>query len=185
MGGYYLMKSNGGDSWNRIFVLYWRCPLIRGSVPLYINHPSTIDATQPCHLNSVVKQRNHHQKTRQQRQSRTQIILRRLNTRCRLESNSSVVSKLRFVEAVMPDFDIKKSRLKLIICLSGMFTVHFHNIMNTTIQQMHLNILYIYIYIYMTPTFRPLLAILREWDTIKHQFNDNNMRSESSGPRKS
>jgi hypothetical protein len=31
MGGYYLLKSNGGDSGNRIFVLYWRCPLIRGS----------------------------------------------------------------------------------------------------------------------------------------------------------
>jgi hypothetical protein len=32
MGGYYLLKSNGGDSGNRIFVLYWRCPLIRVSV---------------------------------------------------------------------------------------------------------------------------------------------------------
>jgi hypothetical protein len=31
MGSYYLLKSNGGDSGNRIFVLYWRCPLIRGS----------------------------------------------------------------------------------------------------------------------------------------------------------
>jgi hypothetical protein len=32
MGGYYLLKSYGGDSGNRIFVLYWRCPLIRMSV---------------------------------------------------------------------------------------------------------------------------------------------------------
>jgi hypothetical protein len=32
MGGYYLLKSNGGDSGNRIFVLYWKCPLIRVSV---------------------------------------------------------------------------------------------------------------------------------------------------------
>jgi hypothetical protein len=32
MGGYYLLKSYGGDSGNRIFVLYWRCPLIRVSV---------------------------------------------------------------------------------------------------------------------------------------------------------
>jgi hypothetical protein len=32
MGGYYLLKYKGGDSGNRIFVLYWRCPLIRASV---------------------------------------------------------------------------------------------------------------------------------------------------------
>jgi hypothetical protein len=32
MGGYCMLKSNGGDSGNRIFVLYWRCPLIRVSV---------------------------------------------------------------------------------------------------------------------------------------------------------
>jgi hypothetical protein len=49
---------------------------------------------------------------------------------------------------------------------------------------MHLNTFITYIkYSYM---FRPLLAILREWYTIKHQPNDNNnMRSESSGPGKS
>jgi hypothetical protein len=32
VGGYCLLKSNGGDSGNRMFVLYWRCPLIRVSV---------------------------------------------------------------------------------------------------------------------------------------------------------
>jgi hypothetical protein len=55
---------------------------------------------------------------------------------------------------------------------------------NNNIQQMHLNTFIIYVkYSYM---FRPLLAIIRELYTIKHQSNDNNnMRSESSGPRKS
>jgi hypothetical protein len=32
MGGYYLLKYNGGDLGIRIFVLYWRCLLIRVSV---------------------------------------------------------------------------------------------------------------------------------------------------------
>jgi hypothetical protein len=65
-----------------------------------------------------------------------------------------------------------------------MFTVHFHQIKNNNIQQMHLNTFITHIkYSYM---FRPLLAILREWCTIKHQPKDNNnMRSESSGPGKS
>jgi hypothetical protein len=38
MGGYYLLKSNGGDSGNRIFILNWRCPLIR----VYVIRGSTV-----------------------------------------------------------------------------------------------------------------------------------------------
>jgi arginine deiminase len=53
-----------------------------------------------------------------------------------------------------------------------MFTVNFYKIKNNNIQQMHLNTFITYIkYSYM---FRPLMAILRELYTMKHQSNNNN-----------
>jgi hypothetical protein len=67
------------------------------------------------------------------------------------------------------------------ILFYGMFTVHFHKIKNNNILQVHFNTFITYVkYSYM---FRPSWAIFR---AVKHQSNNNNnMRSELSGPCKS
>jgi hypothetical protein len=55
--------------------------------------------------------------------------------------------------------------------------MHCHKTKNNNIQQMLLNTFITYIkYSYM---FRPLLAIFREWYTIKHQSNDSKICGQS------